>query len=434
MTKLDVSSVGMLLLASALFAGGLPACNGKSGSSSGAAGTSGGAGTGAGGTGGALVATPGATKPDGSCVAMAYKHPANTGVCICQSDTPDVCDTVGCTDEMTDVANCGACGTACMATAVCNDGTCGASPTVLQAAISGCAGLTIAVLGGAVYYTDEAHNTVNKVGATAPIATDEMGATSLAVQGTNLFWYDKGTKKIRMVAAPGGTPTDVYANTAVASATDGGVAPDINGFLVTSDGASIYISLGFDVIKAPVAGGTATIVAKEVEGGLPTSLALNGTTNIVYPAPFNGDVDAPLLSAMPAICGMKDANDNAIETTCPRLARSQGTLLPSFVAVVSGSAYWVDGLNLDSEMIANMGGQPNTIGVATASITAAAAGTDTIYFAEDGLIEKRPAAFDMSNTTPILVARGQMAATSMTLDAMNLYWATKDCSIASIAR
>jgi hypothetical protein len=424
-------SLGTVLFVAVFFEVGFSACSSK-GSNSGNAGANGAAGMGAGGMAGTMVATPSATKPDGSCVANAYKHPTNTGVCSCQSDTPDVCDTVGCTDTMTDTSNCGSCGTACTPTATCNGGACGPSPTILQAAISGCTGLTIAVADGAVYYTDEAHDTVNKVGSTAPIATGEMGATSLAVQGTDLFWYDKGTKKIRMVAEVGGTPADVYTNTA--PATDGGVAPDIAGFLVTSDGASVYISLGTNVIRAPVAGGASVIVAKEVAGGIPSALALNGTTNIVYPATFNGDVDAPRLSAMPAICGMKDADDNAIETTCPRLARSQGDLLPTFVAVVNGSAYWVDGLTLYSETIAAMGSTPNAIGIATGDITAAVAGTDTIYFAEDGLIEKRPAAVDMNSATPIPVARGQMAATSMSLDATTLYWATKDCSIASIKR
>ena len=62
---------------------------------------------------------------------------------------------------------------------------------------------------------------------------------------------------------------------------------------------TIYISLGTQVLKAPVAGGASSVVANEVKDGLPAALALNGTTNIVYPTTFNGDVDAPLLERDP---------------------------------------------------------------------------------------------------------------------------------------
>jgi hypothetical protein len=373
------------------------------------------------------------------CIPGAYVH---NDACMCQQGMTDVCPSTGCTNKMLDPDNCGVCGTSCMAASTCNGGSCGPVPTLVLPTVAGCQGMTIAVTATAQYYTDALHNTVNQVGAAAPLASGEMGATWLAVNGTNLFWYDAGSKKIRMMPMAGGTASDVYTNT---SATVGGAMPAIGGFLVTADGMSIYISLGATVIKKAVAAsGTAVVVADEVLQGLPGALGLAGTTNIVYPTGINGDVDAPLLSAMPAICGMQDSMGNDIMTTCPRLARSQGELLTTFMAVVSGHAYWVDGTNLKGELIvtnsSSTGGVFDTIAMAQTSmiLTAASNGTDTIYFGDadpgdptHGFIERTSLA---PNSTPILLARAQNSPQSMALDAARVYWATADCAIMSQSR
>jgi hypothetical protein len=338
MTKLNLS-LAILLIGTAVVAANTTGCS-KSSTGGGVAGATGTAGsTGAAGTTGAAGSTTGAaggtctanmatlTTSPCKCVPGAYQR---MGACACQDGMPDICPTVGCVNKKLDVANCGTCGMACGATSTCNNGACGAAPTMVAAAPANCTAMSIVTMTDGVYYA--ANNSVGKAGAAAPIATAEMGASMLQANGTNLFWYNTGTKKIRMVAAAGGTPTDVY----TAMAFDGGM-PDVMGFLVSPDGMTLYFSLGNNVFKKAVTPATATpaIVAEEVKEGIPAALALNGTTNIVYPATFNGDVDAPLLSAMPAICGMDDPNDpgNAIMTTCPRLGRSQGELFPNFIAV-----------------------------------------------------------------------------------------------------
>jgi hypothetical protein len=343
---------------------------------------------------------------------------------------------VGCNDNKIDPANCGACGTACGPTSVCNAGTCGPAPTVVTPAITGCVALTLAVNGTSVYYADEGHGTISTTGTAAPIVMGEMAPTWLASQGANLYWYNKTTKTIRKAAAAGGAAADVYHNTATMGV-DGGAIPDIGGFLVTPDGASMYVALGTDVLKistATAGGGTPTTVVKEVHGGIPGAMALNGTTNLVFPTDLNGDVDAALLAAPPAICGMEDANGDVIMTTCPRLARSQGELFKGWVAVIAGRAYWADGPNLKSEMIGTTAGVFDAVSTAGTSITALAASADTIYFSEDGVVEKAPAAVNTTQAPPILIARGQMAPTSMALDATKVYWATKDCAISSAAK
>jgi hypothetical protein len=334
---------------------------------------------------------------------------------------------------MHDPDNCGVCGIKCGPSSTCNGGVCGPAPVMVSPSITGCNAMTI-VATDAVYSTDAVHGTVNKAGAIAPLATNEKGATLLQANGTNLFWYDTGTYKIRKMPAAGGAPTDVY--TVTAPGADGGPTPDVAGFLVSPDGATIYFSLGTNVYKMPVAGGTPILVAEEAKEGLPAALALNGTTNIVYPATFNGDVDAPLLSANPAICGMDDPQDpgNAIMTTCPRLGRSQGELFPLFIAVMAGHAYWIDGPNVKGELIGPKGTSFDSIAVAqTSKITAAAATADTIYFADwdptdqtHAFIEKTALA---PNSTAVLLARGQYGPISIASDATKVYWATSECAI-----
>jgi hypothetical protein len=404
------------------------------GGTTGSAGTTGAVGTtGVAGTPG--TGTPGATGLDGQCVAGAYHRPKATDPCTCQDGSPDVCDLVGCTDKKLDPENCGACGKKCNATAVCNRGACGADPTVLVQPVAGCIGMTLAINSGSVFYADQVHGTINKLGDTAAIVTGEMGPTWLASNGANLFWYDKASRTIRSVPAAGGAANDVYKNTTTGP--DGGVAPEIGGFLVSPDATTIYISLGRQVLSAPLTAGvagTTTVVANE-DFGEPAALALDGTAHIVFPANDTAYVDAPILGgATPAECGKEDAEGNIIMTTCPRLGRTEG--LYQYVAVIDGRAFWVDGWMVKSEMIAARGStfEPVTTSYDQGSITAITNTADTVYLAEDGFIEKAPATVNANNTPPTLLARGQPSPQSIVVDAAKVYWATSSCSIASIVK
>ena len=453
MTKLNLS-LGILLIGSAIFAGNFTACSkAATGGTTGTAGTSGGAaGTGAAGM--AAAGTSGtagqdagtdaapcttsmaATKSDGTCVLNSYKQ-KGCSLCACQTGTPDVCGN-SCTDMQTDNANCGTCGNACAATASCNAGVCGAAPSMVLAPITGCtatAGISIATSGTTVYYADAANGVVSAVGAAAPISSAEMGATWIATQGTNVLWYNKTTKAIRMSAGGTAAPTTLYSNTGT------GIPNTIGGFV--SDGTTLYVSLGITIIKMPVAGGASSVVMTEANlQGQPQALAINGTLGLVSPMLLSGDVDAPKLmpATSPAVCGTPDPNmtDNVIMTDCVRLARSQGELFDSAIFVVAGTAYWVDGPNISSEFVGTAG-VPNT-GISTASdtVTAFTVSTDTAYFASGiaattGVIEKAKLTANPSQS-PVQVARGQNAPVSIALDATKVYWANSDCSIWSAAK
>jgi hypothetical protein len=363
------------------------------------------------------------------CVPGAY---VRNGACQCGPGMPDVCPTVGCTDKATDPFNCGMCGMTCGTTSTCNGGTCGPAPTVLLPPVAGCLGpLTIAVNAGTVYYADASNNTINKVGASAPLAMNEMGATWLALNGSDLYWYNKGTNTIRKLAGATDIPTDVFTPSTMTVIV--GDVDTVGGFLVTPDGLSVYVSVGLNVVKisATTAGGGTPIVVAQNKS-TPGALALNGTASIVYPTDA-GRVYAATLSATPASCGVFDALGNAIMDTCVTLAR-QAFLFLDFIAVIGNKAYWIDGPNINAEMLpaaGGMGGTWETLSTGNRSLTAATNTTDTIYFAEDGIIEKAPAASNPNRDPPILLARGQLAPTSIAVGATKVYWSTADCAIAS---
>jgi VCBS repeat-containing protein len=388
-------------------------------------------------SGGGIAMCSSPTLPNGKCVIGAFMH-AGSG-CACQESAPCACPDVGCVDPMTDVANCGVCAVRCGPTSTCNGGVCGPTPLTESAPIPGCHAMTM-VATNVVYFTDADNGTVNMVGVAKPLAMYEMGPTFLEMSGTSLYWYAKGSKKIRTMAITGGAVTDVFTVTSPdGGAPDGGAPLDVAGFLVSPDGANIYISLGTQVLEAPVAGGGASVVVNEAHLGRPAALALNGTANIVFPVTYNGDVDAPVLGAMPATCGQGDAQGNTIMTTCPRLARGQGELFPNFAAAIGGHAYWIDGPNVKGELIGAMGTSFDNIAIAQgSSITAAAATTDSIYFADadptdptNGFIEKTGLA---PNSTATLLARGQSSPLAVAVGATKVYWATSDCAIWSLNR
>jgi hypothetical protein len=293
----------------------------------------------------------------------------------------------------------------------------------------------------ALYFADASNGTINKAGVATPLATNEMGATMLQQVATNLYWYDAGSRKIRQMATTGGPASDVYTNTAIG--VDGGIPPDLGGFLVSPDGLTLYISLGNQVLKTPVAGGAFTVVAQEAQQGRAGALALNGTMNIVYP--FGSKIEAPLLNlpgGAPAICGAPDPTipGGTDMTTCPRLSYSAYSVLRSFIAVVAGHAYWIDEFNVLGELIGPRETAFDLIASGQgATITAAAATADAIYFADadpfdptrasaQGFIEKTALA---PNSAPILLARGLNSPMAIAVDSTKVYWANADCSIMS---
>src|SRR5450432_2931517 len=174
MNKIKLS-LGMLLVSTAFLAGNFVGCKSSSPANPTGSGGSGGGGS------GPVDSGMSATLMDGACAVNAYPH---MGVCACQDGTPTVCSGT-CVDTTSDPDNCGACGTKCGATSACAAGVCSPMPTAVLPAVAGCTALTLAAAGGSLYYADEGHGTINKVGGAAALVTGEMGPTWLAANGTN---------------------------------------------------------------------------------------------------------------------------------------------------------------------------------------------------------------------------------------------------------
>jgi hypothetical protein len=384
---------------------------------SGAAGASGG--TTAGGSGGAATGMP----PIGDkCGANSVKHP--DGLCYCQPATLSACVS-GCGDFQTDADRCGNCDTKCGATQACRAGKCTPEPTVVVPAAAGCGSIRLAVAAGTLYWTDKMHGTVQSIATTGGTAkslvTAQMAPTQIAVNGTALYWLAGGSKSIMTATLAGATPTAVMP----------AATAEIGGFTFSEDGKTLYFSAGTVVSKTTAApGGTPTEVGHE-ESGIPHALAVSGGL-IAFPADLNGDVDImTLVAGTPSVCASPDSTV-ATNTSCLRVARSQGNLYLDAVYIVGGKAYWLNGTQVVSSPAM---GTPSNDTIATAANPNAVNGTTMaiidgqVYFADDvGSIYQAPL---MINAPVATLARGQMKPSSITADASNVYWANSDCSIMS---
>jgi hypothetical protein len=476
------ASLGVLLVSGSLLAcGGTSHDQASPGSGGSSAGVNGQAGSGgqAGGTSDASVDGP--VRPDdaGHCP-MAGAYPRDGGICVCQSNVPDVCGSV-CVNTQTDVDHCGACDTKCPATSVCSQGKCSPPPTVLLPApapaatadggAASCGPLRLATAGTTLYWTDTSKGTLNSMpgagGTPTVIASAQMAPTFLQVVGTNIFWLNSATKTIMKSALTAGAPTPVV----TAPSADA----EVGGFTVSPDGQTLHFSstktdssarpLG-TISKVAVAGGTVTVVGSE-DHGLPGAVAIDGTT-IVYPVDRTGDVDAiSIVAGTLAQCGLPaPGGGDDIGVDCNRLGRSQGELFVDAIFAFGGSAYWVDGSILKTELTSVPGGTFDDVATSVNSNPISAFtmdGTTSAYFTEEGsrnchpkstndagactlfdpatpaLVEKTPltkdsSAVPLARFTDPRDPTQATRATSVAVDAAHVYYATVDCAILSATK
>jgi hypothetical protein len=360
------------------------------------------------------------TRPDGTCVAGAYKR---LGVCACQDGLSCVCNDT-CVDLQSDDNNCGACGIACGPTSTCQAGVCGPPVQNVVPPIGGCGSIDLAVSGDTLYWTTISSVTLRSLatGGQATISQAEKYASKIVAQGATAYWisFGNGIRK----SVNGGAPTTVI------------TAPtSINGLTVSPDGANIYFSTGTSVFRVPSTGGAAVEVAREVKGGIPRALALAGNA-IVYPTDLNGDVDAPmLLDSGFATCGLEDLDGNVDMTTCGRLARSQGELFLDTIAVTPLGALWADGPNLKLEALSSSSRAFDDVAMTNNDpIAGFATNGKFVYFAEsspasmNGTIYRSLVA---PNQVAMRIARGQIGARAVAIGPGKVYWSTSNCTIES---
>jgi hypothetical protein len=409
---------------------------------------------------------------------MQGAYPRAGGVCVCQANVPNVCGAT-CTDTQSDVDHCGDCATKCPAMSVCNKGKCSVPPVVVVPApgsgasadggAASCGPLHLAIAGTTLYVADEAAGTVSRLptagGAPMLVASGQKAPTSLQIVGGSLFWLARDDKTILRAALAGGAPSVV----ATAATTDA----KIGGFAVTPDGLTVYYStsktdpaampLGA-INKVAASGGAITVVGSE-DHGIPTGLSVDGP-RVAYTVDLTGDVNAiDLVAGTLAQCGLPPVADMGDETgvDCDRLGRSQGALLLDAIFAFGGSAYWIDRENLRTAVIAP-NATYNSVGSAVGNNAFTAItldGTTTAYLTEEGsrncitmndahdcvaygpaspaFVEKVPLIkgstsvplgrfFDPSDPTKAT------SATSVAIDATNVYFATIDCAILRAAK
>ena len=158
---------------------------------------------------------------------------------------------------------------------------------------------------------------------------------------------------------------------------------------------------------------------------------------MVYGSDQAQDVDAIYLKdGMTSACGMKDATNNGFCTNGLRLARSQGSILLDVIFLIGQKVYWAHGADISSQSTVAGSNDAAVPGMKIAStynfdpVSALWIQGTTVFFAENGTIEKAPLAPDSMTT---VIARGQMTPSSMVGNADNLFWATSDCAINTMA-
>jgi hypothetical protein len=415
---------------------------GASGNIAGAANNAGAAGaaTTAGAGGSASGGETGGMQPvNGMCVLSSSKH--SDGLCYCQPSSLTYCADA-CADVKVDPDHCGSCSTKCSDAQGCIAQKCSNTPSALVPAAAGCGSLKLLLSGTTLYWTNAMKGTVNSIpvagGTAKEIATGEMNPTTLAVNGTNVYWFAKGSKSIRKKALDGtGAASDVVASSVVTTACIGFTGTTecgIGGFTISAAG-DLYYSVGTKIFKIPTVGGTpgATVTVGHEDSGIPTALAVEDDL-IGFPADVNGDVDViKAVGTTDAFCKTEVNTDN---TNCIRVARSQGSLILDSVFMSNKVVYWVDGSSVKSNSATSndpaMMGSNVTISGSDSSLSAFTVSGSTTYFADKsdgGFVYMAPLT---ANSTATLIARKQIGITSIAGDPSGVYWAAGDCSIMSL--
>lgn len=436
------------LTAAAGGSGGASAGSGGSMAQAGSttAGTAGSGGSTAGGTGSTAENNGMACQKTAECPTHGFV--CKTNLCTCSNDKPSICGTgadAACVNKPTDPDNCGECGKKCDAGAACVAGKCSAKPTDVVTATGCGGGVRMAIGGTNIYWTEKATGKVRSVavagGAITDVATAQVAPTQIVTDATAVYWANQGDGKTagssaimkRLVAAA--SPAAAAIKTATATA----VFPAL-----AIGGDKLYYALAHDVHQISNTGTGDIVVGTSVNyddpnmpkiDGDPLGIAANAT-RIVFATPQTRNaVESHTLVEITDVKG---------DTGYAKLAKSIGALLVSGdVAADATYGYWIDGEKVVHNKMDAKEPIPETITSAPDSkmITAFVITDKNVYASmEDGRIFKHSlmAPADPNNDTnpPELIARDQMGVTSLVVDGTKVYWVTTsatDCQIRATA-
>lgn len=415
-----------------------------SGGGSAAAGSSGNAGGslasaagGASGSAGAMAGTSCVKTADCTTQGAICKASA----CACPSDVPTICGVgteAACVAVLSDPGNCGVCGAQCDDGASCVAGKCGPKPAELLRA-DGCGSMRLVVAGSNLYWTESQSGKVRAMplagGPAADVATGQAAPSMLVADDKAVYWINQadvaGMSKIMKALVGGPVVAPVTLKTATVAAPDKIAA-------IAVGGGKLFYTLGHDVhaistdetsITGDTVVGTAINkdVSPPVESGEPSGLALSGK-DIVWTTANRQGVE-------------RDDTDAGMGGYV-ELGQSQGGLLLSDIALDATYAYWANGQSFVRNKLAATAPIPDGAILVTPSfdndITAFAINATHVYAAtaagqllKHSLIPQANPNDDSTAVPAVDLARDQGAPTSVVLDATRVYWATKDCTIRS---
>jgi hypothetical protein len=366
-----------------------------------------------------------------------------SGICTCSNDKPSICGTgadAACVNLPTDPDNCGKCGTKCDSGATCVAGKCGAKPTDVVTA-TGCGGGVRMALGGTnLYWTEKTTGKVRSVavagGAITDVATAQSTPTQIVTDATAVYWANQGDGKTAGSSAI--FKRLVAANSPAAAAIKTATGTDSYPALAIG-GDKLYYALKNDVHQISNTGTGDIVVGTSVNyddpnmpkiDGSPTGIAVNAT-RVLFATPLTRNaVESHTLVEITDVKG---------DTGYSKLAKSIGALLTTGdVAADATYGYWIDGEKVARNKMDAKEPIPETITPSPDSkmITAFVITDKDVYASlEDGRIFKHsitpPADPNNDINPPVPIARDQMGVTSFVVDGTKLYWVTTDCQIRS---
>lgn len=412
-----------------------PPSGGSAGSPSGGGAGGGGAGsqggsagnTSSGSGGGGAVCTPATAAAD--CPTGGF---CKMGGCACPADKLDICTgaNVGgganglCTSKMADPENCGECGMKCEAGAACVAGVCGAPPTDVVTS-EGCGSMRLVIQGTNVYWTESMSGKVRTAplagGAATDIATGQLNPTQIAADADGIYWVNQGD-------ATAGSSTVMKKPLPGAGAAEELVAsPDTVKLLTLAvGGGKVYYSHGSNIHAVSTEDGSGDMIVATatnfdlnppdgMPSGEPAGLVVNGTKLFWTTATRQG-VEGD---------GTAVGLDAYVE-----LGESQGNLLHQDIATDGTNGYWVDGPKVQRAPMkppVEVTSTPDFDDIAAFTMNA----TDVYFVTKNGKLYKHginPPATPDAAVPPTLLARDQVMANSIVLDATKAYWSS-GCTI-----